>query len=67
MKKKRAGVLLSKEEVKAIRQGRRKLRKEMRAKGLKSRREFELTAGTLGLYFDKSNKILEVDSYGTVN
>ena len=56
-KKKRAGVELSKEEIKAIKQGRRKLRKEMRAKGLKTKREFELTAGTLGLYFDKNNKL----------
>lgn len=56
-KKKRAGVELTKEEIKAIKQGRKKLRKEMRARGMKSRREFEMTAGTLGLYFDKSNKI----------
>ena len=56
-KKKRAGVELTKEEIKAIKQGRKKLRKEMRSKGMKSRREFEMTAGTLGLYFDKSNKI----------
>lgn len=53
----RAGVELSKEEVKAIKEGRKKLRKEMRARGIKTKREFELTAGTLGLYFDKSNKI----------
>lgn len=52
-KKKRAGVELSKDEVKAIKEGRKKLRKEMKARGIKSKREFELTAGTLGLYFDK--------------
>lgn len=55
--KKRAGAELSKDEVKAIRQGRKKLRKEMKQRGIKSRREFELTAGTLGLYFDKNNKL----------
>lgn len=53
-KKKRAGVELTKDEVKAIKQGRKKLRKEMKAKGIKSKRKFELTAGTLGLYFDKN-------------
>lgn len=53
-KYRRAGVVLSEDEVKAIKAGRKKLRKEMRARGIRSRREFELTAGALGLYFDKS-------------
>lgn len=57
-KKKRAGVVLSEDEVKAIKEGRKKLRKEMKARGIKSRREFELTAGTLGLYFDKRGGLL---------
>ena len=57
-KKKRAGVELSKEEVKAIKEGRKKLRKEMRARGIKEKREFEMTAGALGLYFDKKNGFL---------
>lgn len=52
-KKRRAGVVLSEDEVKAIKQGRKKLRKEMKARGIKSKREFELVAGSLGLYFDK--------------
>ena len=52
-KKKRAGVALSRDEIKAIKAGRRKLRKEMKARGLKSKRDFELTAVTLGLYFDR--------------
>lgn len=56
-KKKRAGVVLSKDEVKAIKAGRKKLRREMRAKGIKSKREFELTAGSLGLYFDKRSAL----------
>lgn len=53
-RKTRANVQLSKEEIRAIRKGRKALRKEMRARGLKSRRDFELTAGTLGLYFDSN-------------
>ena len=53
-KYRRAGVVLSEDEVKAIKAGRKKLRKEMRARGIRSKREFELTAGALGLYFDKS-------------
>ncbi|MBO5159517.1 MAG: hypothetical protein J6B94_08000 [Lachnospiraceae bacterium] len=57
-KKKRAGAELSKDEVKAIKAGRKKLRKEMKARGIKSRREFELTAGTLGLYFDRKGGAL---------
>lgn len=54
-KYRRAGVVLTEDEVKAIKVGRKKLRKEMRARGIKSKQEFELTAGSLGLYFDKRN------------
>lgn len=57
-KKRRAGAELSREEVKAIKTGRKKLRKEMRQRGLKSRRDFEATAASLGLYFDKGNRLL---------
>lgn len=57
-KKKRAGVVLSREEVKAIKQGRKKLRKEMRSRGLKKKQDFEATAASLGLYFDKRNRFL---------
>lgn len=57
-KKKRAGVVLSRDEVKAIKEGRKKLRKEMKARGIKSKREFELTAGALRLYFDKNHGFL---------
>lgn len=56
-KKKRAGVVLTRGEVKAIKIGRKKLRAEMRKQGIKSRKEFELTASSMGLYFDK-NKFL---------
>lgn len=57
-KRRRAGVVLSREEVKAIKAGRKKLRREMKARGIKSRREFELVAGSLGLYFDKRRGFL---------
>ena len=57
-KKTRAGVVLSREEVKAIKVGRKKLRKEMRARGLKSKQDFEATAASLGLYFDKPRGLL---------
>ena len=52
-KRRRAGVVLSREEVKAIKEGRKKLRKEMKGRGIKSKKEFEIVAGSLGLYFDK--------------
>lgn len=57
-KKKRAGVVLSRDEVRQIKDGRKKLRKELKARGIKSRDEFELTAGSLGLYFDKGGGFL---------
>ena len=58
LKKKRAGVILSREEVKAIKEGRKKLRKELRARGLKNKRDFEATAASLGLYFDRGSNFL---------
>lgn len=57
-KKKRAGVVLTRDQVKEIKEGRKKLRKEMKAKGMKSKREFEMVAGSLGLYFDKRSGFL---------
>lgn len=58
IKKTRAGVVLSEDEVQAIKAGRKKLRKEMRARGIRSKKEFELTASSLGLYFDKHRPAL---------
>ena len=52
-KKKRAGIVLTKDEVKQIKAGRKKLRRDMRKAGIKSKKEFELTASSMGLYFDK--------------
>lgn len=52
----RAGIVLTREEVKAIKEGRKKLRKELRQAGIKSKKEFELTASSLMLYFDKDRR-----------
>ena len=57
-KKTRAGVVLTRDEVKAIKAGRKKIRKELRAQGLKEKEDFNLTAASLGLYFDKRHGAL---------
>ncbi|MBQ4064793.1 MAG: hypothetical protein IJD10_01695 [Clostridia bacterium] len=54
LKYKRAGVVLSEDQVREIKEGRKKLRADMRAQGIRSKKEFELTASSLGLYFDKN-------------
>lgn len=53
-KKTRGGVELSKTEVQQIREGRKKLKRELRARGIYSKDEFELMASGMGLYFDQS-------------
>ena len=53
-KKKRGGQVLSEDEVKVIKAGRKKLRKEMKKMGIRSKKEFELTASSMGLYFDRT-------------
>lgn len=58
-KKKRGGVVLTREEVKKIKAGRKKLRADLRKMGEKDRKEFELTASSMGLYFDH-NKVSAV-------
>ncbi len=55
-KKRRAGIVLSKDEVIKIKEGRKALRKQMREAGIKDKKEFELTASSLGLYFDKNRR-----------
>jgi hypothetical protein len=49
----RGGVALTRAEVKYIKAERKKLRAQMKAAGLKSKYDFETTASSLGLYFDK--------------
>lgn len=53
-KRKRAGEVLTREQVAAIKIGRKLLRRELKSQGIKSKEEFELTATSMGLYFDKS-------------
>lgn len=55
-KKTRGGVSLSQKEIDEILLGRKRLRAEMIAAGIKSKKEFELAASSLGLYFDKAKK-----------
>lgn len=55
-KKTRSGIVLSKEEVKHIKKERRKLRKELRKLGIRKKKEFEVTASSMGLYFDKKRR-----------
>ncbi|MBR7098423.1 MAG: hypothetical protein IKC59_03325 [Clostridia bacterium] len=52
-KYRRAGVVLSEDEVKQIKQGRASLRRELRDSDIRNRREFEQMASGMGLYFDK--------------
>lgn len=54
LKRKRAGEVLTREQVVAIKLGRKVLRQELKDKGLTSKSDFELTASSMGLYFDKS-------------
>ncbi len=52
-KKKRGGVVLTKEQVREIKAGRKKLKKQMKREKVYTRKDFELTASSMGLYFDK--------------
>lgn len=53
LKRKRAGEVLTREQVAAIKMGRKVLRRDMKAQGIKEKSDFELTASSMGLYFDK--------------
>lgn len=52
-RRKRGGVALTREQVKEIKEGRKKLRKQMKEAGVYTKYEFEATASSLSLYFDK--------------
>ena len=56
--KTRGGVALTREEVKYIKAERKKLKADMKARGIYSKYEFETTASLLGLYFDKRRGVL---------
>lgn len=57
-RRKRGGVALTREQVKEIKEGRKKLKKQMKEAGVYSKYEFETTASSLGLYFDKRGGLL---------
>lgn len=57
IKYRRANVVLTEDEVQEIKAGRKKLRREMKQQHIYSKKEFELTASGLGLYFDKRNPL----------
>lgn len=56
IKKRRAGVVLTRTEVREIKAGRKKLKADLKAAHAYSKKEFELTASSLGLYFDKNRR-----------
>lgn len=56
-RRKRSREVLTREQVIAIKRGRKVLRREMKERGLNRRIDFELTATNLGLYFDR-NRLL---------
>lgn len=55
-RKKRAGVTLTKEEINEIKQKRKQLRIDLKKEGVTSKKDFELTASSLGYYFDRNSK-----------
>lgn len=57
-RKTRGGVALTREEVRYIRAERKKLKKQMKKAGVYTKYEFETTASSLGLYFDKRRGLL---------
>lgn len=52
-KRKRGTEVLTREQVKAIKKGRKLLRKDLKKQGLKSKQDFEVIAASQGLYFDR--------------
>lgn len=50
---KRSNEVLTREQVKAIKKGRKLLRKDLKKQGLKDKQDFEVIATSQGLYFDK--------------
>lgn len=57
-RRKRGGVELTRQQVKAIKRGRKLLRRDMKKRGLKRKEDFELMASGMGLYFDKGRGLL---------
>lgn len=57
-KRRRGGQVLTREQVHAIKKGRKLLRAEMKRQGLKDKNDFKLTAASMGLYLDAPRCIL---------
>lgn len=55
-KKARGGIQLTKAEIKYIKAERKKLRKLLKSQGLYSKENFEVTASSMGFYFDKKSR-----------
>ena len=53
IKRTRAGIELTRDEIREIKAGRKKLWQDMKAAGIADRKEFELTAASMMLYMDK--------------
>lgn len=51
--RKRSNEVLTREQVKAIKKGRKLLRKDLKKQGVKDKQDFEVIAASQGLYFDK--------------
>lgn len=52
-RRKRSNEVLTREQVKAIKKGRKLLRKDLKKQGVKDKQDFEVIATSQGLYFDK--------------
>lgn len=52
-RRKRSNEVLTREQVKAIKKGRKLLRKDLKKQGVKDKQDFEVIAASQGLYFDK--------------
>ena len=57
-KHRRANQVLTEGEVRAIKMGRKKLRMELKARGITKKKDFELIASSMGLYFDRRRGLL---------
>ena len=63
-RKTRGGVALTREEVKYIKAERKKLKKQMKAVHAYDKHEFEATASSMGLYFDRRRGLLLLWFFG---
>ena len=57
-RKKRSGVALTRGEIKEIKGKRKHLRRDLQAKGIKKKEDFEVAASAQNLYFDRGGKLV---------